>query len=342
VRKPSTILAAKAAALVRHAELLGLDRGRLLSAAHLCPGVIERSDGRVALEAMAALWSDLARLTGRPDLGLAVAEAETTPSAFGVVGFRAMTSGTLDEALRSFVRYNHLVNEGAEAGVAYGHDSLTFALVLPASTGQISRCMADRAMASCLRFARAWTAEPLKPRRLQLRHERPRDTSAYERVFDCRVDFGAPTNAVVFDRAVASLPLRVAPADVAFYLESLAAAASADLPRDDAAGAVSEVVRGSLAVGDPGLAKVARRLGVSQRTLQRRLLAEGLTYHGVVDRVRREAAVTLVASPLPLALVGERVGYADAKAFRRAFRRWTGLSPAEFRRAPAAFPAGSR
>ena len=81
--------------------------------------------------------------------------------------------------------------------------------------------------------------------------------------------------------------------------------------------------------------EVARRLGVSVRTLQRRLLSEGLTYARVVDRVRRETAVRLVTSTtLPLADVREKVGFADERAFRRAFRRWTGSSPAELRREP--------
>jgi AraC-like DNA-binding protein len=330
------MLAAKAAALVRHAEAIGIDRGRLLAATRLDPGAIARGDGRVPSDAVVKLWSELARLTGRADLGLEVAESETVPTAFGVVSFRAMTSGSFGEALRCFVRHIRVVHDGAQANVAEAPRVVAFEIVFPSAPGPISRLLPDRALASCLRFARAWTGEPLRPQRLQLRHERPRDTSAYDRVFDCPVTFAGPSNALIFDRDLASLPLRVTLADVAGYLDSLAEAAHADLPRDDAGWAVSSVVRGALAGGDPGIAVVARRLGVSQRTLQRRLLSEGLTYHDVVDRVRREAAVGLVSSSaLPLGLVGERVGYMDAKAFRRAFRRWTGVSPAEFRHGPA-------
>jgi AraC-like DNA-binding protein len=78
---------------------------------------------------------------------------------------------------------------------------------------------------------------------------------------------------------------------------------------------------------------VARKLGVSARTLQRRLLAQSLNYQALVDSARREIAVPLVTSTtMAISLVRERVGYSEDKAFRRAFRRWTGSSPADLRR----------
>jgi AraC-like DNA-binding protein len=332
MRRPVTTLASKALALVRYGVELGIERDRLLAAARLSPGAIERGDARIASASVAALWSELARWTGHSDLGLRVSESEGTSSAFGVVGFRAMTSSTFGEGLGCFVRYNRVVNEGGEAWATEAPDAIAYELDFPFAPEPIGRLMADRALASCLLLARRWTGEPVRPRRLQLRHGKPRDASGYERVFDCAVTFGAPTNAIVFDRAVATLPLRTAQADVAGYLDALARAASADLPPGDAGGAVSEVVRSTLPAGDPGLPAIARKLGVSTRTLQRRLLSEGLSYQGVVDRVRREVAVALVTSTnLPVAAVGERVGYTDDKAFRRAFRRWTGSSPAELR-----------
>ncbi len=332
MRKRWTTLASKAQALVHYAVELGIDRDRLLVTARLAPNAIERGDARVPSDSIAALWSELARSTADPELGLRVSESERSSNAFGVVGYRAMTSSTFGEGLACFVRYNRVVSEGVEARVIEARDTVTYELGFSHALEPVGRLMADRALASCLLLARRWTGEPVRPRRLELQHGKVGGASAYERLFDCAVTFGAPTNAVVFERDVAGLPLRTAQADVAGYLEALASAAFADLPQSDAASAVSELVSATLLTGDPGLSVVARKLGVSARTLQRRLLAEGLSYQAVVDRVRREAAVRLVTSTaVPLAVVGERVGYADDKAFRRAFRRWTGSSPAELR-----------
>jgi len=334
MRRPWTTLASKARALVRYAVDRGIDGDRLLAGARLAPDAIARGDARVTSASVAALWSDLARLTGDPQLGLRVGESEGTAGAFGVVGFRAMTSSTFGEGLACFVRYNRLVNEGGESRLTEAADTFTYELGFPYASEPVGRLLVDRALASCLLLARRWTGQPLRPRRLQLRHGKGRGASGYQRIFDCAVTFGAPTNAIVFERDAARLPLRTAQADVAGYLEALASAAAADLPPGDAGSAVSQVVRAALSGGDPGVAAIARKLGVSARTLQRRLLAEGLSYQAVVDRVRRELAVTLVTSTdLPVAAVGERVGYADDRAFRRAFRRWTGSSAAELRAA---------
>jgi AraC-like DNA-binding protein len=314
---------------------MGADPTRLLESARLAAGSVERAGERVDLRSVVTLWSDVGRCSGRADVGLELAERESSAHAFGVVGFRAMTSHTLHDALMAFVRHCHLVAEGSEAHVLASSDTLTFELVLPYGEEPVGRWMADRGIASCLVLLCKWTGEPLSPRRVTFRHAAPADTSSYERAFDCAVGFGRHANTITFEREVGDLRLRTSQADVASYLDSVADAAAAELPRDDAGGAASQVVRLSLSRGAPSLPEVARRLGVSVRTLQRRLLSEGLTYARVVDGVRRDTAVRLVTSTtLPLADVCEKVGFADERAFRRAFRRWTGSSPAELRREP--------
>jgi AraC-like DNA-binding protein len=86
--------------------------------------------------------------------------------------------------------------------------------------------------------------------------------------------------------------------------------------------------------GDARIAKVARRMGMSTRTLQRALAQHGLLFRRVVDEARWELAAPLVTqSDAPIDRIAEQLGYAEAKAFRRAFRRWSGVSPSDMRRA---------
>jgi AraC-like DNA-binding protein len=333
VRRAATILASKAVALLRYGEGGGVDADRLLASASITRPSLARAGQRVDLRSIVALWSQVGVHFGDADIGLKLALGESDADAFGVVGFRAMTSDTVREGLLAFVRHCNLVADGSDAHLVEGDDTLTFELTLPAVGGRVGGWMIDRALASCLLLLKRWTGEPLKPRRVTFRHAAPGDTDVYDRVFDCRVDYAQPANTIAFGRDVAGLRLRTAQADVARYLESVAMAAEADLPASDAGGAVAHAVRADLAHGLLPLAVVARRLGVSARTLQRRLLAEGLSYAGVADRVRRETAVRLVMSTaLPLTAVRERLGYEDDRAFRRAFRRWTGSSPVELRR----------
>jgi AraC-like DNA-binding protein len=95
----------------------------------------------------------------------------------------------------------------------------------------------------------------------------------------------------------------------------------------------SAAVRELAAESLPGLAEAARALAVSPRTLQARLEEEGTTFAAVLDGTRKERAIALLAQPdLPISVIAVRAGFATPSAFTRAFRRWTGLSPSDFRR----------
>lgn len=96
---------------------------------------------------------------------------------------------------------------------------------------------------------------------------------------------------------------------------------------------VVTAVRAAIDEGHFDIADVARNMGMSARTLQRALAAEQLSYRRVLDEVRWTVAAPLVAATdIPLEQIAERMGYADGKAFRRAFRRWAGMAPIAARR----------
>jgi hypothetical protein len=198
---------------------LGIDHHRLLAAAALTPASIDRADSRVPAQAVVALWSTLARWTRNPDLGLELAESDPVSAAYGLVGLRAMSSPTLGEALASFAKHVRLVSEEADATVLHDRNGTTFELALPAAPAVAERCMADRAFASCVLLSRRWTGETVRPRHVRFRHPRPGDLSGYRRIFDCDVQFGKATNAIVLDRDLSDRPLRTAQNDVAAYLE---------------------------------------------------------------------------------------------------------------------------
>src|ERR1700722_15461511 len=114
MRRTSTTLASKARALVQHGQGLGVEESRMLASARLS-ALPEQGDGRVASDAVASLWSDLLRWTGDAEVGLRVAESELTSSAYGVVGFRAMTSRTVEEAFGCFTRYARVISDDSVA-----------------------------------------------------------------------------------------------------------------------------------------------------------------------------------------------------------------------------------
>lgn len=329
-----TNLASLARAFVDWAESRGLDRRSLLLKASLDERTLEDPNGRVRCEAHLSLWQEAERALSDPEFSLRAADA-LHPSSFGVVGLLAMTSDTVEESVFRAVQYGRLLQEDAVSR-AYVTDELfviEFHLTEPAPPA-VAAC----ALAAYRVFMARWTGEPITPKNAFLTAAPPAGADVLERLFDCPIHFRHSVNALVFDRAVTKLPLTSSSRDVATYLDQMARSLLGSLETEGKRerrlqDAVGEAVRASITEGDLSIERVARRLGVSSRTLQRSLRAEGLEYRKLLDDTRFSMAAPLVTtSSLSIDEVAERLGYAESKAFRRAFRRWTGgVSPARLR-----------
>lgn len=327
--RASTVPAGFTNSLVLYAEDK-IDRSVLLAVPGLDEQALGRSDGRIARNANAALWSKVARITGEPALGLAVAGSETNVNAFGLVGFLAMTSATVGEAIEQTVSYQRLIQADMDLRLFQVDHEVQIEKTLRNSVHD-ENLIVDYCLASLVVLPRRWSGTSLVPKRVCFRHSPPADASAYDRLFRCPVQFDQPSNVLVFDREVLTSPLRTAQPLLSDYLAGQARVALADVP-SDVVSAVRAVVQEGLVIGEVQLSRVARRLGMSSRTLQRRLAEQGLLYEALVDEVRRSQAIPLVVhSSLPLEEVSAQLGYSEPKAFRRAFRRWTGMAPAQAR-----------
>jgi AraC-like DNA-binding protein len=176
------------------------------------------------------------------------------------------------------------------------------------------------------------------PSEVRFVHACRASVSEYERHFGCPVTFGADRYEVRCPRAYLDAPLRGGSADARDTLTLLAERTLFSLrPRMKSfLASVRESATNAIADRDESLVSVAKRLGTSGRTLQRRLAGEGVSYETVLDDLRKAMALTLlVDAKLPITRVARMVGFANPSAFTRAFRRWTGKSPQAYARAEA-------
>jgi AraC-like DNA-binding protein len=333
-KRTATNLASLARGILKWAEAQGIDQRRLLEASELDPEDLEGADARIPHESHLALWRELAEAIGDPDFGLRSSESILSASSLGVVGLLAMTSPTVGESIRRSILYGRVLKEDVVARTYLTERTLVVEL-RPVATQP--RAMAECSLAAFSHFMQLWSGETIRARQVFFQHARPADVSEYERVFPCPIHYGQPSNAILFDREVVEVPLTTSQPEVARYLDELASTKLAALekqdgPRPDISSAIQSAVRAAAERGEVGLDTVARDLGMSARSLQRALAAHGLEYRRLVDQARWAIAGPLVATTdLPLEEVAERLGYADAKAFRRAFRRWSGHSPSVLR-----------
>jgi AraC-like DNA-binding protein len=181
------------------------------------------------------------------------------------------------------------------------------------------------------RAIRRLAGEQAAPTLVTLRRPAPADTAAYAGL-SAGVSFAQPDDSCRFDQTALRLPITQADPVVRSMLRPYAERRVAHI-RSSWTATVDEL----LAAGSTGLAEIARVLAVSSRTLQSRLEAEGTTFAALADAARRERAMALLSQPdLPVTAIAARVGFATPSAFTRAFRRWTGKSPSEYRLATSA------
>lgn len=346
-----TVLGSLASAVVAQIAADEHDRGRLehyinessQRSAAVCEGVADglphapgpAPEARVPLETYLRLW-EVARERARHNtLGLQLAEQQSSGTPWGVLGATARHSRSLGEAIGYAVRYSRVLNEAGDVTLAIEGEAARLR-----DGPQDRRCMwsrqaAELQLASYVLWGRSWTGVDWAPLSVSFQHAAPIDIREHRRVFRCPIQFRQPRNEIRFPARVLELPI-LGRSQLAFDESRRRAEAALDwqLRRDTLVTQVRRFVRRQAGGPDPSVEDAARALGLSTRTLQRRLSELDSSYTTVVDDVRRRTALELLRLRyLSVAEIAKRLGFSDAKAFRRAFRRWTGSSPRQYRAA---------
>lgn len=329
-----TVLTVSSRALVTACERLGLDTGALLAAAGIPREVIEDPDGRLEGPRASALWARAYELSRDPVLSLHAAEA-CPIGAYKVIDYMGANAATVGEAFRFSSRYFPLVNTAVRLPIDESGDPVTFDVEDESGPGGVTRPYAEYCLAAFVLHVRGTTGVPFPVRRVTFVHPAPADVSEHERVFGCPVAFGAAHNRLELDRAVWETPTTGAQPGVLQVLAEHAELLLRNLPRgpglvERTRRAIGERLRG----GDPSLDAVARELGTSGRTLQRRLGELGYSFNALADEVRSATAKLYLEQPdIAVSEIAWLLGFADPSTFVRAFKRWTGETPARYRAA---------
>ena len=332
-----TVSVAYLQGLVEYLQRQGIAPEALLAHAQLSPEVLSQCDQRIAASAYLTLLSEGVRQSGDPFLGLHLGES-VRPGYYGVLGYLIMSCATLADALHRQARYASLVGNlgrvvlddeparlDGEALVAHRWQPLL---------AQQQRQLSEETLAGWVSFGRWISGLDIAPTEVRFQHSAPADTSEHARIFRCPVLFDQPDNALVFPRRLLAAPLSQADAQVRGMLDAYADRLLAELNQGHG---VLDRARLELARQLPeqgaDLEAIAAALALTPRTLQRRLRESGLSFSQLVDETRQQLVLHYLRDPaLELAEIAFLVGFSEAGSLARAFRRWTGTSPGEYRR----------
>lgn len=328
-----TVLNVSSRALLDACARLGLDTAQILQAARLDPVTLQDPDARIPIEQVEALWQKAYELSKDPNLALHAIEVLPF-GAYRVIDFLGSNAPTIGAALAKISDYFPLIHTAIRLPYAVGDRHVTFAVEAPSRPSTITRPIAEYTLAAVFLRMRKATNEPFRLMRVEFSQPRPVDISEHERIFECPVRFDAATCQMVISRAVWDTPRTGINPALFSILDTHARMLLDQLPSpDDIAGRVREAIDSELRGGNPQLKSIAGRLAMSPRTLQRRLRDQGVPFNNVLDAMRFRAAKSYLAKgDVAAAEVAYLLGFAEQSSFNRAFKRWSGQTPTEYRR----------
>ncbi len=310
----------------------GIEPVGLLQAAGLTLAEIERLDSPIHHTKVLALYREIR--ARRPDIELGLMMGMNfLPDRMAALGHAIAHAPTFGAALRDFIRFQKLLHGGL---VTWNlTSSAGFTLIHLTSTADLVDipCVLEAPLAMVVVLGRTLTGRTITPLRISFCHAAIGDGSKHQAFFGVPVRFSAPINEIVLASEVLDFPILTA--DSAHYPNLINHVASR-LEETSVPPSTSDEVRRCIlrTIGNevPRRASVARSLGTSARTLIRRLHDEGTTFESILDHTRRDLSVQYLSDgTIAITDVATLLGYAEPSSFFRAFARWFGCTPSEYR-----------
>jgi AraC-like DNA-binding protein len=295
---------------------------------------LEHPENRLEFEQFEQVLSAAVAVTRDDALGLHVAE-QMPEGAVDLLGHLAAHAPTMREAVQIAAQFVSLGMDGLLLAVRDEGDLFVVRYAFPRSTPLSDRVLAEFLMGGLVRLARSFTGANAVPRFACFEHERPDHHREYTRIFGGNQRFGQSVTSIAFDREIADRPQMHRHREL---YEMLRAEAQRRLDRlATGVGPATRLRQYLLAMAPariPEISAAARDLGMSERSLRRRLAADGTSYRGVVRSALEASAGRMLGDPAhTIKETAVALGFADAATFHRAFKRWTGVTPGEYRRA---------
>jgi AraC-like DNA-binding protein len=297
---------------------------------------LEDAQARISHRQRLAIYRNATRLAKRPDVGL-LAGARQRISDYGIYGYAMVSSKTFGDALMFSLEHVTMAGPAVRqisfsiegtTGVLRSHGLDTLGDLLPFAAEFWRSSMTTV-------FSRVLEA-PFPSMRMVFPFSAPGHWRNYERVFNCPIDFGADSMEWHFNADILGLPCPNANPITAKICQQVCNNVLTERPGESELGRKIRAACLNSPQRPPSASEIASEFGLSLRTLHRRLAEDGISFQAIVDGVRRSLAVELLENTyMAVDQIAERIGFSDATSFRKAFKKWTGRSPSEFRTTPS-------
>lgn len=326
-----TTLGSVAALIAQTLQSQGYDPAPLFIAAGINLEDSSNPNVRFPTVKMQHLWRLALEETGDPAFGLVVAK-NFQPAALHGLGFAWLASNTLHDALARLVRYSHLINSLPDFRLEHGDNTVDLVVSLPDLGPDFVYAATDSGLAIFLRMCQITAGTAIIPAHVTMQRPEPADKTAYDNMFGPAIVYAAPAHRLSFDAALVNAPLPMAHPELARLNDQTVIDYLARFERSNLTMQVRASIIEQLPDGRPNQEDIAQTLNTSLRSLQRRLKDEDTNFKTLLTETQQELALQYIQdSSRTIGEITYLLGFSEPSNFTRAFKRWTGKSPGEFR-----------
>jgi len=330
--KTATSLSSWVLLVAKAIEGYGLDSKGIFQQAGMDIEEIKKPHGRIPTESMKKVWDIAREQSGDPYIGIKVA-SYFQPNVFSALGMALAASHHVYDALKRAHRYSQMVSDGSSTELEETDDQVFFKLI-PREGYQSppNHFAVEGILGSLVHVMRLIAGDDFAPEAVEFQHEFDGDIGPYESFFGCTVSFGNPKNRLVFDRNRIFNEHDFANSTLTCTLDQWIEDHLSNFKEKLLTTKVSKYILKHLAYGEVDQQSVAKEMALSPRMLQRKLKDEGTSYSEILDDCRHKLAIQLISqNKLALSEVTYILGFSDQSNFSRAFKRWTGSTPHQFK-----------
>ncbi len=310
---------------------LKVDIDQFLQSLGLDPLVIKAYDARIPVETYLYIQDQAAEYTHDPYFGLHMGEFAEAGS-WSILGYMMMNCKTLGEAFEKSGRYSRIIGNLIEAKGELHFNKAKAVFFTPPHAPKMSRHCFEATFSSSVRMMRTLTGIRLNPLEVTFIYPEPASSEEYQRIFCCPVLFGQKKNSMSIDPRILKTPIRMSNPALLAHFEKYAQDFLAEMDRkDETTRAVTEILLARLDNESMSIEKVAREMSVSVRTLQHRLETEGVVFSDLLKEIRERLAKKYLLENYSVEQITYLLGFSEPSVFRKAFKKWSGITPKEYR-----------
>jgi AraC-like DNA-binding protein len=326
-----SVLASWTRALRKQLDAIGLDSNAMSLAAGLDPQLMDDPNARYPVTITTQLWQMAVEASGDPALGLRVSRF-VSPTTFHALGYALVASGSLREVFERIVRYHPVVSDALNLSFVRAGDRYEFRFSVPEGGPVPANEAMDAFAAIYVRTCRNRLGRRYAPLAVHLVRPQPADPKPWQDVFRAPLFFGAQENLLEFACADFDSHLDDAYAEFAEHGDAIPNRTLDQFIALTWERKVRGAIENHLPEGEPSAERTAQNLHLSLRSLQRHLADEGCSYDLLLNQCRQNLALQHMRDPdSSLSEIAYLLGFADTASFSRAFKRWTGITPVQYR-----------